>query len=136
IRVTKGGFDKLTHRVAFAGSKDEVVSFPCLQNSPHAFDILRRVSPVTLCVEVAEEQFLLQTMLNRGNRPRDLAGNESFPASRAFMVEPDDVARAKTVSLEIVNCGPIRKNFGHTVQSYRSKNCWLGFRHMMCLINY
>src|SRR2546430_11032833 len=75
IRVTKGGFDKLTHRVAFAGSKDEVVSSPCLQNSPHASDILRRVSPVTLCFEVAVEHFLLQTMLNPSTRPRDLSRN-------------------------------------------------------------
>src|SRR5437016_13718205 len=69
IGVTKGGFDKLTHRVAFAGSKDEVVCFPCLQTSPHTLDILSPVSPVTLCVEVAEEHFFLQTMLYPGNRP-------------------------------------------------------------------
>src|SRR6266480_4881521 len=61
IRVTEGGFDKLTHRVAFAGSKDEVVSFPCLQHSPPAFNLLPRASPVPSSVHLAEEQPLSHT---------------------------------------------------------------------------
>ena len=59
IRMSECGFDKLLYRVAFAGSQDEIVSFVVLQNSPDAFDILRRISPVTFCIQIAEEQLLL-----------------------------------------------------------------------------
>src|SRR6266853_666997 len=56
IDVTEGGFDKLTHSVSFASCQDEIVSFSQLQNSPDALDIFGRISPVTLCVEIAEKQ--------------------------------------------------------------------------------
>jgi hypothetical protein len=55
IDVTERGFDKLTDGVAFASSQDEIVSFSKLQNSPDAFDVLRRLSPVASRVEVAEK---------------------------------------------------------------------------------
>src|SRR5206468_5724163 len=59
IDATEGGLDKLAHGVAFASSQDEVISFSKLQNSPDALHILRRISPVTFCIQVAEKQFLL-----------------------------------------------------------------------------
>src|SRR5207244_9284880 len=99
--------------MAFAGSQDEVISFSKLQNSPHAFDILRRVAPVAFCVQVAEEQLLLQTMLNRSNRTRDFASHKSFPAARAFVIEQNAIARAQAVALQLVNGRPISKNSCH-----------------------
>jgi hypothetical protein len=56
IDATRSGLDKLAHSVAFASSQDEVVPFANLQNSPDGFDILRRVSPVMFCVQVAEKR--------------------------------------------------------------------------------
>src|SRR3989440_2112881 len=67
IGVSECRFDKLAYRVAFTGSQYEIVSFSQLQNSPDALDIFGRISPVTLCVEIAEKQFLLQALLNRCN---------------------------------------------------------------------
>jgi hypothetical protein len=101
--VNEGGFDKLTDRAGFAGSQHEVVSFAKLQKFTNAFDVIRRISPVAFCVQVAEEQLLLQTMLDRSNRPRDFACDERFAASRAFMVKHGAVASAKTVAFPIID---------------------------------
>ena len=63
INVREGRLDELAHSVRFTGSQHEVVAFAELHNSPHAFDVLRRVSPIAFCVQIAEEQFLLQPCL-------------------------------------------------------------------------
>src|SRR5438034_896791 len=66
--VSEGGFDKLTDGVGFSGSQHKVVSFIELQHPPDALHVFVRISAVTVCLKVAEEQFLLQTELNRSNR--------------------------------------------------------------------
>src|SRR5262245_19863238 len=99
--------DELAHSMRFAGSQHEVVTFAELHNSPHPFDVLRRISPIAFCVQVAEEQFLLHALLNGSDSTRDFAADESFAAARAFMVEQDAIARAEAVALPIVNGCPI-----------------------------
>src|SRR6059036_2157618 len=107
IGVGECRFDKLAYRVAFTSSQDEIVSFSQLQNSPDALDIFGRISPVTLCVEVAEKQFLLQALLNRCDCARNLASDESLAAPRAFMIKHDAVARTEAVTFAVVNGGPV-----------------------------
>ena len=60
---------ELAHGVGFTGGQDEVVAFSQLYNSPHAFDVLRRVSPIAFCLQIAKEQFTLQPVLNRCDCP-------------------------------------------------------------------
>src|SRR5215813_11409451 len=111
--------NELAHSVRFAGSQHEVVAFAELDNSPHPFDVLRRVSPIAFCVQVAEEQFLLHALLNGSDCARNFATDKSFAAPRAFMVKHDAVAGAETVTLAIVHRCPIRKNFGYTIRTAR-----------------
>src|SRR5215813_1762265 len=99
--------NELAHRMRFAGSQHEVVAFAELHNSPHPFDVLRRISPIAFCVQVAEEQFLLHALLNSSDSARNFAADESFAATRAFMVEQNAIAGAKAVALAIVNGCPI-----------------------------
>ena len=78
-----------------------------LKNSPRAFDILRRISPVPFCVQVAEEQFRLQAVFNRGDSTRDFARNERFATARALVVEHNAIGREKAVALAVVDRRPI-----------------------------
>src|SRR4029077_3217236 len=59
IDMRKGGFDKLADAVGFARGEHKIIPFAELKNSPHSFDILWRVAPVSFRIEIAEEQFLL-----------------------------------------------------------------------------
>src|SRR5439155_7269586 len=93
IDMGKGCFRKLTHRVHFTSSQHEIVPFSELKNSPHPFDVLRRVSPITFRVQVTQEQFLLQFVFNRRDGARDFTSDESFATPGAFVVEQYAVAR-------------------------------------------
>ena len=84
VGVGKSCFDKLAHRVRFAGSQHEIVAFANLQNSPDAFNVIRRKAPISLRVQIAEEQFLLQPVFGRRDSTRDFASDKSFAAPRAF----------------------------------------------------
>src|SRR5206468_812263 len=91
VGIAESGLDKLAHAVAFTGRQKEVVSFSMLHNPPDAFDILRRVSPITFCIDVSEKQFLLQSVFDRGNCARDFASDEGFAATWALVIEHDAV---------------------------------------------
>src|SRR4030095_4746703 len=119
IGVREGRLDELAHSVRFAGSQHEVVAFAELDNSPHPFDVLRRISPIAFCVQVAEEQFLLHALLNGSDCSRNFAAEKRFAAPRAFMVKHDAVAGAETVALPIIHGCPIRKNLGYTIWAAR-----------------
>src|SRR4029077_19652813 len=110
INMRKRRLDELAHSVRFAGSQHEVVAFTELHNSPHPFDVLRCISPIAFCVQIAEEQFVLHALLNGSDCARNFAADESFAAAWAFMVEQNAIAGAKAVALPIVNGRPICKN--------------------------
>src|SRR5438034_11030567 len=107
VGMGKSCFDKLADRVGFASSQHEIVAFTKLQNPPHAFDVFRCKAPISLRVQISEEQFLLQPVFDRRNSTRDFASDKCFAAPRAFMVEHNGVACAKSVALSIVNGRPI-----------------------------
>src|SRR5438094_930169 len=100
-------FDKLADRVGFASSQHEIVAFTKLQNPPHAFDVFRCKAPISLRVQISEEQFLLQPLFDRRISTLDFASDNCFAAPRAFMVEHNDVACATSVALSKVNGRPI-----------------------------
>src|SRR6478672_10961705 len=131
--MREGGLDELAHCVRFAGSQHEVVAFAELHNSPHPFDVLRRVSPIAFCVQVAEEQFRLHALLNGSDCARNFAADESFAAPRAFMVEQNAIAGAKAVALSIVNGRPVRKNLRHAVRTSRPEWRLLSLRRLLGL---
>ena len=54
-------------RVRLAGREHVVVGLVLLQHQPHALDVVARMAPVALRVEVAEVEPLLQAELDRGD---------------------------------------------------------------------
>ena len=57
--VRKGDFDELADTVQLAGRDDVVVRLVLLHHQPHRLDIVARVSPVALRIEIAEHELLL-----------------------------------------------------------------------------
>src|SRR4029453_312646 len=102
VNMREGRFSKLAHTVCFAGGQHEIVPVSMLKYPPYPFDILRRISPVSFRIEIAEKQFLLQPVFDRGDGARNFAGNERFAAPGTFMVEQNAVARAKTITFTVV----------------------------------
>ena len=48
--------DEFADRMAFAGRQHIVVGLVLLKDQPHPFDVVTRMSPVSLGIEIAEEQ--------------------------------------------------------------------------------
>src|ERR1700674_2905344 len=60
-------FDEFANRMALASGEHVVVGLVLLHDQPHAFDVVARVAPVALGVEVSEKKPVLQPMLDGGD---------------------------------------------------------------------
>src|SRR5262245_56711904 len=74
-----------------------------------------RASPVPQCIEIAEEQLLLQSTFDRRDRARDLAGHESFASNWTLMVEKDAGRGMHAVGLPVVDRDPVRVELGGSI---------------------
>ena len=76
IDLGKRHFDKLPHAVGLTGGQDIIVRMILLKHEPHAFHVVSGVAPVADGVEIAQEQAILQPVLDRCHGSGYLAGNE------------------------------------------------------------
>ena len=84
--------EELADAVGLAGGDDVVVGLVLLEHQPHRLDVVAGEAPVALGVQVAQEQLVLQALLDAGGGAGDLAGDERLAAARALVVEQDAVA--------------------------------------------
>src|SRR5262249_9718273 len=124
--VSEGSGTKFAHGVCFVCRQNEIVSFILLQHSPHAFDIFRGITPVAFRFEIAEKQFVLEPILNRGHGSRDFARYKGFPAAWAFVVKQNPVTRAESVAFAIIDRRPIGENFRYPIWAPRPEPGRLG----------
>ena len=82
--MVEGHLHQFADAVDLAGGDHVVVGLVLLEHQPHRLDVVRRVSPVALGVEVAERELVLEAELDAGRRVRDLARDELEPAAFDF----------------------------------------------------
>ena len=58
VDQAEGDLAQLADGMHLAGRDDEVVGLGLLEHQPHRLDVLRRVAPVSLGVEIAEVQMI------------------------------------------------------------------------------
>src|ERR1051326_350247 len=114
-----------------AGGENKIVAGILLQHLPHSVDVFRGVTPIAFCVEVAEKQFLLQSVLDGGDGPGNFAGNKGLAAPRTFVVEQDGGTGVKSVAFTVVYGCPVGKNFRDTVGTARPEWCPLCLRDFL-----
>src|SRR5215831_15166062 len=116
--------------MSLAGRQYEIVGPVRLQDRVHSLDIISRMAPVTLGLEIAEIDRVLQPRLDAGNAARDLAGDESLAADRALVVEQDAVAGEHAVGLAIVHGDPVAVQLRHAIRAARIERRGLTLRHL------
>ena len=84
---TKGHADKITNGGGHTGGDDSVLGRMMLQDFPHHFHIVFRMTPVSLCIEVAHIEDILHPQCNLGHSARDFAGDKCFTTHRAFVIK-------------------------------------------------
>ena len=131
--MAEGQLDELAHAVGLAGGQHVIVGLILLQDAPHALDIVARMAPVALGVQVAEIQAVLPAMLDGGDRAGDLAGDEGLAAGRTLVVEQDAVAGMHAVGLAVVHRDPVGVQLGGGIGAARVEGRGLALRRLLHL---
>lgn len=77
----KGEISELAHADGLAGGDDIIIGRVLLEHHPHHFDIVASVAPVAFGIEVAQEDFVLQTHFDSAYGAGDFAGDEGFASA-------------------------------------------------------
>src|SRR5260221_2957226 len=80
----KGQLNEFAHRAGLPGRQHEIVGRLRLQDRVHAFDIVPRMAPVALGLEIAEIDRIVDADLDAGDTARYLARDERLAADRAL----------------------------------------------------
>ena len=78
----ESGLDEIAHRASLACGDDVVVGLVLLKHQPHRLDVVTRMSPVPLRIEVAQTKVLGLPRQDLRDSPRDLARHEVLSAAR------------------------------------------------------
>jgi hypothetical protein len=73
--------------VRFACRDDVIIWLILLQHHPHCTHVVTCVTPVTLCIKVAHDQFFFNTQLDASSSVGNLASHELKSTTWAFMIE-------------------------------------------------
>src|SRR5712692_10923726 len=83
---------KIAHAVLLARSDHEILRPVLLQHQPLRLDVVARVAPVAPRLEISQVQAVLDAQADAGQRPGDLAADESLAPDRRLVIEQDAVA--------------------------------------------
>ena len=123
--------DELAHRARLARRQHVVVGRLLLQDAPHALDVVARMAPIALGVEVAEVEAVLEADLHARHSTRDLACHERLAADRALVVEQDAVRGVHAVGFAIVHRDPVAVQLGDGIGAARIERRRLLLRHLL-----
>ena len=83
------------------------------------------MSPITLCVKIAQIKVLLKAQFDSRQGTGDLSGHERLPTDWGFMIEQDAITGIQSVGFPIVDSDPIGIKFRHCIGTAWIK--WGGF---------
>ena len=119
--------------MVFACGDNKIFGLFVLQHQPHTLDIIFRIAPVAPRIHIAEVQLILQALLDACYSQRNLARNEGFAATLAFVIEEDAINGIHAITLAIVFDNPKTILFGHAVGRARIEGRCLSLRHFLHL---
>src|SRR6266571_14702 len=116
-RLLHRQLQELTDGPRLPGCDHVVVGLFLLEYPPHRLDVLGRVPPVPLRVEIAKLDELRFPGDDLGEAVRDLAGDELEASPRALVIEENPIRRMHAVRLAVVDARPVREDFRHAVRA-------------------
>src|SRR5258707_1149733 len=114
-----------------SGRDDKILRRVLLQHQPLSTDIVTRMAPVPLRIQIAQIQCLLKSDMNAGQRPGDLPGDKGLATQGRFMIEKDAVAGIKAVSLTIIDRDPVGIYLRRAVGGSRVKGGGLSLGYLL-----
>ena len=104
--IVEGELGKLADAMLHARGDDVVLGLAGLEDEPHTLDVVLGVAPVAEGVEVAEVEFVLQTLGDAGGGEGNLARDEGLATALALVVEEDAVAAEHAVGVAVLLDNP------------------------------
>mmetsp|Transcript_14834 Transcript_14834/g.30585 ORF Transcript_14834/g.30585 Transcript_14834/m.30585 type:complete len:350 (-) Transcript_14834:231-1280(-) len=129
----KGSLDEFTDSVGFSRGQYVIIGFVLLKHSPHTFNIITGVSPITLSVEVTQEKSFLLAFANGSNGGGDFTSDESSSTTRRFVVEQNSVGQVHAVSFTVVDQDPKGVLLGDSVRGTGVEGSSFGLGHILDL---
>ena len=111
--------DERSHGILLASGNDVVFGLRLLEHEPLRVNVVPRVAPIAQRIEVAEVKTLVETGLDAGKTPRDLARHERLAAYGRLVIEQDAVAGKEAVRFAVVDRDPIRIHLGGGIRRTR-----------------
>ena len=97
----------------------------------HALDIVPRMAPVALGLEVAEVDRVFEPDLDAGNAAGDLARHKGLAAGRALVIEQDAVGSIHAVGFAVIHRDPVAIELGDAVGRARVERRRLLLRDLL-----
>src|SRR5260370_14712703 len=111
----KGKLGELAHRMLLTCREHQVHRCGLLQHHPHRADVVGRITPVPLRVEVSEVDGVLTARGDASDGAGDLARYECFASAWRFVVEQNAVGGKHAVRLAVVDDNPVSKDLRYAV---------------------
>jgi hypothetical protein len=127
----KGVLAELADGVHLAGGADVIVGGVLLKDAPHHLGVFGGVTPVTLGVEIAEDEVLLGALGDASGGTGDLAGHEGLAPAGGLVIEKDAVRGMDAVGLPVVHHDPEAVELGDAVGRARVEWSRFGLRHFL-----
>src|SRR5579875_4026864 len=128
--IQTGAIESQTHKLLdtmrLAGADDVIVRLILLQHQPHGPYVIAGKPPITLGLQIAQTQFLIQPVLDASDAVCDFAADKFHTASWTLVVEQDAGAGKQAIALPIIYRDVVAVNLGDAVGRTRMERS--GFR--------
>ena len=91
-----------TNAVGTSSCNNIVIWLVLLQHLPLHFNVVSCESPIAFCINVADVQTLIESMLNSGSHHGYLSGNELKTTAWTFVIEEDTCTRKHVVGFTVI----------------------------------
>lgn len=122
---SKCPLDKLPDTVGLTCRKDKVLGNILLKHEPHTPDIVLRMSPVTLRIEISYIKCFLQSEVDARDRTRNLTCDKCLTTDRRFMIEEESITSEYIIALTVIYRDPVSIKFRYTIRT-----TWMKWRKL------
>src|SRR5262245_30468660 len=98
-----------------------VIGLGLLEHQEHCLNIIGRVSPIALGVEITHLELFCSSQLDSRHRVCDFASDELQSAPLALMVEKDSRTGEQVITLAVVDRDVMTIHFGNAIGTPRVK---------------
>src|SRR5262249_50075337 len=92
--------------------------------------VLGSISPIALCIKIADLEYGLVSQLDSSGGKRDFPGDERLPAPGGLMIEENTVAGEEIIGFPVIDDNPVTIELRDSIGTARVERGLLGLRDL------